>query len=235
MAPPADKKGDKKEEKPAGWNLDATEAIIVGIFFLAILSTVVPAIIHFIREGQIYFFGLSSAEVIEFFRSALPFLKLLGLVLGGLFAYGTYHFNNKGDAIWTEEKMRVNSPTVNKKGETVSIPEVVPAKNPQQEKWERIVKNSQSENSSDWRLAIIEADIMLDDLLEKLHLPGDTMGDKLKAIEKSDFNTIEYAWEAHKARNMIAHQGEEYLLNQRECRRIISLYEAVFREFHLIT
>ena len=60
------------------------------------------------------------------------------------------------------------------------------------------------------------------------------MGEKLKAVEKSDFTTIESAWEAHKARNMIAHEGSDFLINQREIHRIISLYEAVFKEFYLI-
>jgi transposase len=60
------------------------------------------------------------------------------------------------------------------------------------------------------------------------------MGERMKAIEKSDFNTIDDAWEAHKARNNIAHQGGGFALNQREARRIISLYERVFREFQLI-
>jgi hypothetical protein len=81
---------------------------------------------------------------------------------------------------------------------------------------------------------VIEADIILDSLLEKLNLPGQTMGDKLKAVERSDFLTIDQAWEAHKARNNIAHQGGEFLFNQREARRIIALYGEVFKEFHLI-
>ena len=75
---------------------------------------------------------------------------------------------------------------------------------------------------------------MLGELLEKLGLPGETMGERLKAVEKSDFTTIEYAWEAHKFRNVIAHGGNDFLINQREIRRIISLYEAVFKEFFLI-
>ena len=233
--PPADKKTDKKPEKPPGWNFDWVEGVVLLIFLLAIASTLVPGIINFVKNGELTFFGLSSATVIEFFRSILPFLKVFGIALGAVLAYGTYHFNKKGDAVWLEEKIRVNSPTLQAKSEAVSPADIIPTRNLQQEKWERIVKNSESENASEWRLAIIEADILLDDLLSTLHLPGDTMGDKLKAVEKSDFTTIEYAWEAHKARNMVAHQGEEYLLNQRECRRIISLYEAVFREFHLIT
>ena len=66
---------------------------------------------------------------------------------------------------------------------------------------------------------------MLDELLNKLQLPGDTTGEKLKAVEPSDFTTIESAWEAHKARNVIAHEGSNILFNQREALRIVSLYE----------
>lgn len=101
-------------------------------------------------------------------------------------------------------------------------------------KWERILSLVDSLNENDWRLAIIEADIMLAELLEKMHLPGDTIGDKLKLIEKSDFNTLDNAWEAHKSRNAIAHQGSNYELSQREAKRIISLYQSVFEEFQMV-
>ena len=75
---------------------------------------------------------------------------------------------------------------------------------------------------------------MLNELLFFFLLPGNTIGDKLKAIEPSDFLSLNEAWEAHKARNMIAHEGQDFLLNQREARRIISLYEMVFKEFEVI-
>ncbi len=71
MAPPADKKSDKKDAPPPGWNLDTTEALIVGIFFLAILSTIVPAIIGFIRNGELSFFGLEFSSIINFFKCIL--------------------------------------------------------------------------------------------------------------------------------------------------------------------
>ncbi len=101
-------------------------------------------------------------------------------------------------------------------------------------KWQRILAHIDSQNEGDWRLAILEADIMLDDLLDKLELPGETMGDKLKAIEKSDFTTLDNAWEAHKIRNQIAHEGVDFMLNQREARRVIELYRTVFEEFQII-
>ncbi len=101
-------------------------------------------------------------------------------------------------------------------------------------KWERVLAHIESVNENDWRLAIIEADIVLSDLLDALSLQGDTMGDKLKAVEKSDFTTIDNAWEAHKIRNQIAHEGSDFQLSQREARRVVEMYRLVFEEFGVI-
>ena len=101
-------------------------------------------------------------------------------------------------------------------------------------KWLLVTKHIESENQADWKLAILEADIMLGDLLESLHLPGESIGERLKAVEKSDFDTIEEAWEAHKIRNAIAHEGSDFLITQRESNRVIGLYKKVFEEFEII-
>jgi hypothetical protein len=101
-------------------------------------------------------------------------------------------------------------------------------------RWNRIIEQGFSDNEQQWRLAILEADIMLNELLDLLGYKGETMADKMKQVERADFNSIDQAWEAHKVRNSIAHQGAERLLSQREARRIIGLYENVFREFKFI-
>ena len=101
-------------------------------------------------------------------------------------------------------------------------------------RWERSLAHVQSEAPADWRLAILEADIMLAELLEKMGYIGENVGEKLKRIEKSDFNTIDDAWEAHKVRNLIAHHGSDYVLSKREAQRVIGLYANVFREFRYI-
>jgi hypothetical protein len=102
------------------------------------------------------------------------------------------------------------------------------------EKWADVLENLASENPAMWRLAIIEADVMLESVVEKMNLPGDTLGERMSAVDKSDFNTIDMAWEAHKVRNSIAHEGSDFILTQREARRVIDLYRQVFEEFHII-
>lgn len=228
---PFDKKpgGDKKPEKPAGWNLDPAEGAILLLVAITILTTLAPSVWRFVSSGELSFFGIKLPVLFAFFKNNLQIFKVIGFTIAGVAAVGTFILTKKGDRIWREEKARLY-PKEMPMGETAISPEI----NPTMEKWAEIVNKVETPEESNWRLAIIEADIILDSLLERLNLPGATTGDKLKAVEPSDFLTLDQAWEAHKARNNIAHQGDDFLFNQREARRIISLYERVFKEFHLI-
>lgn len=99
------------------------------------------------------------------------------------------------------------------------------------ERWRRLEDMANSESPSEWRHAIIEADVMLDQLLSEQNVPGITLGDKLKSAH---FSTLNEAWEAHKTRNQIAHAGSDFILTQRETRRVLDLYRRVFSEFNYI-
>lgn len=101
-------------------------------------------------------------------------------------------------------------------------------------RWNRIMEETRSGNEQNIRLAILEADIMLGELLDTLGYKGETMADKMRQVERADFNTIDLAWEAHRARNAIAHQGTTVSLGRQEANRIINLYAKIFREFKFI-
>ena len=116
-------------------------------------------------------------------------------------------------------------------GELLLAPEEEGGINP---RWLHIESLSSGSSSSEWRQAIIEADIMLDDMLTKQGYVGESIGEKLRAVEPSDFNTLNDAWEAHKVRNQIAHQGSAFDLSDTLAQRTIARYEAVFREFGML-
>ena len=102
------------------------------------------------------------------------------------------------------------------------------------ETWEGIRSKLLSDNQSDWRLAIIEADIYMDKLLDDKGYHGDTTSDKLKQIATGDLGSLQVAWEAHKVRNRIAHDGAAFTLTQPEARRVLSYFEIVFRDLGAI-
>ncbi len=101
-------------------------------------------------------------------------------------------------------------------------------------KWQRIMAHASSESPSDWRVAIMEADIMLDELLESLGYSGGTIADKLKTAQPGAFRSIEDAWSAHKVRNAVAHRGSDFVLTKRATQETITQYQHVFEEFKVI-
>jgi hypothetical protein len=101
-------------------------------------------------------------------------------------------------------------------------------------RWEHIQSLAEGASASQWREAIIEADIMLDDLLTREGYEGDGVGEKLKAADPEQFTTLQDAWEAHKVRNQIAHEGSAFALSETLAQRTIARYGAVFREFKVI-
>lgn len=100
--------------------------------------------------------------------------------------------------------------------------------------WTSVRNKLLSDNQSDWRLAIIEADIYLDRVLDEKGFYGDTLGDKFKQITPEKLPSIQIAWEAHKVRNRIAHDGSGFVLTMPEARRVLSYYEIVFRDLEVI-
>lgn len=98
-------------------------------------------------------------------------------------------------------------------------------------KW-AIIKDYMSESSEVfWRLGIIEADTMLEDVLIKRGVMGADLGEKLKNTTLTNIND---AWEAHKLRNRIAHEGSSFVLTERDARLAYNAYERVFKELKVI-
>ena len=227
-----EKKGDKKfgDKKPAGGGgFDSTELLVIGILLIIVGGAIVERLYNFVITGNASFYGVSLSGVKTSFQNGLPTIKAVAYTLSLIFAFGTVIFSQLRNKVLATERKKLGLDYKPMEGAPP-----LEAKNPVANKWRQVSIHVESANPSDWRLAIIECDILLSELLDTLRLPGDTMGDKMKAVEKSDFTTIDMAWEAHKIRNQIAHAGSEFLLNQREARRVISLYTEVFKEFHLV-
>ena len=200
--------------------------LFAGLILLGILIT---ALLNYIES-----FGLGTASsiwdriIIYFFQHIWPIWKLVAAVVSALALVGIIHNAWKLRAINIEENKIYNPPPSNSVSDGNKV---VGSKNA---KWEKIIKYANSSNASDWRQAIIEADVMLEELLRTTGYVGESVGDMLKSVNKNEFITIEDAWEAHKVRNAIAHSGGDFQLSERETKRVIALFEKVFKEFQVI-
>ena len=158
-----------------------------------------------------YYLKHLTKEIVQLYKTSLPkgFISSSSVTVG----------SQSSDALYGKE-LGKTKPVLNDGGEN--------------KKWIDIEKHMASMNSSEWRMAILEADILLYEMLEQMGYHGDTIADKLKSIESSDFNTLDLAWRAHKVRNTIAHEGSSYELSHQQAQNTIDLYRKVFEEFYFI-
>jgi hypothetical protein len=102
------------------------------------------------------------------------------------------------------------------------------------DRWSTIQDHLIKEDPTAWRIAIIEADIFLEEVLTNAGYVGNTIGDKLKSANTTSFSTLQDAWEAHKVRNEIAHAGSDFILTKKMAQETLVRFERVFREFGAI-
>lgn len=101
-------------------------------------------------------------------------------------------------------------------------------------RWHYILTLIESPNDSDWRVAIIEADSMLEEVLKEKGLSGVTVSELLEGAKESGYRSIQDAWDAHLIRNQIAHAGSDFPLSQIEGRRVIKMFQNFFEELRII-
>lgn len=200
------------EDSPSGW-----------VEFIALSSKIKTA-----KTLNAPYFLYNAYKPIGYILSLLLFIAVLIL-----------QFKLNREIAIAKNKIRAQDELAEKKKkaiqkdtrEDLGVPSEEQYKNP---RWEHIKELMKSKNQNDWRQAIIEADIILDEMLRRMSYKGLTIGDMLKQVEPSDFATLDKAWEAHKFRNEIAHTGSEFKLSKDEAERVISLFDAVFSEFYYV-
>lgn len=101
-------------------------------------------------------------------------------------------------------------------------------------RWHYILTLIESPNDSDWRVAVIEADSMMEEVLKEKGLSGDTVSELLEGAKENGYRSIQDAWDAHLVRNQIAHVGSDFPLSQVEGRRVIKMFQNFFEELRII-
>lgn len=98
-------------------------------------------------------------------------------------------------------------------------------------KWREIEQLS-SGGETHLKVAIMDADKLLDYVLKAMHLPGEDTGQRLKFIVQTR-PELRYIYEARRLRNRMVHEAH-FQLNEREARRAVFLYKKVLENLGVL-
>lgn len=99
--------------------------------------------------------------------------------------------------------------------------------------WLGIKARLETGTESEYKLALIEADSMLNDILKRMGYGGETLGERLEKLTIISLPSLEEAKEAHKIRNNIVHDPD-YRLTLNEAQKVISVYERALTDLQAL-
>lgn len=96
------------------------------------------------------------------------------------------------------------------------------------EKWNEIIDLLNYKKEMNYKLAVIEADKLLDYALKKMAFPGETMAKRLEAASYK-FPELKKVWWAHKVRNLIVHD-HKYYIKYNVANKVLKLFKNALKE-----
>ncbi len=96
-----------------------------------------------------------------------------------------------------------------------------------QKRWKEI-ESTAGQGMMGSKLAIMEADSLLDKVFKSMAMPGNTMGERLK-VACARYPDLRSVWWAHKVRNQIAHDAA-FRLGNRQASKALKEFERALKK-----
>lgn len=199
-------------------------AIVVAALVLMYVSThITPISFETVVSGEapsniLSFVGFS--EKLSIVQTIILSLQNTFAIIGIIFLAGSF---------WATLKIREIHHAEHEKYHAVHVEETTTKAALTQ--WQVILDHVNSQNPAEWKLAILEADNILDEVLEDQGYVGETVAEKLKTMSPTRIASYNDVWDAHKLRNQIAHGGAiDMELTQKMARDTIAKFGNAFKE-----
>lgn len=99
--------------------------------------------------------------------------------------------------------------------------------------WAKIEQHFFKGDENDLKIAIIEADKLLEEALQEAGIRGTHLGDRLKNLKTNQLPNIDQVWQAHRLRNDIVHQST-FKLKRDLAERALNIYETTLKQLNLL-
>ncbi len=162
----------------------------------------------------------------EFWNGLVPFLKAFGFVVTVFSFGGILIVIVRSRAIPVRQApstTRAISSTLRAQGD-------VRKQHIARGEWEDLIARLERQTEPrDYKAAIIEADALVDHVLRAYEYQGETMADRMRALEPGHMPSINMLWAAHKVRNDIAHDPR-YIVSPREGAETLRRYKEALKD-----
>jgi len=200
-------------------------AIIAGIALLMFISShITPVTLETVGSGEV------AVDLLSFLKGKIDVTQVQNILLSLQSVLVVIMVVFLAGVFWTTIKIREIHHKEHERYEPVHVEEIeAKAKLVQ---WQVVLDHVNSESPAEWKLAILEADSMLDEILDFEGYQGESVGEKLKSMDPLDLPSYSEAWEAHKVRNQIAHEGAATIdFSKKIARDTITKFGKVFKDF----
>lgn len=174
-----------------------------------------------------YYFDYNS--LIDFFYSdafvqtVFWFKVFSGFISASLFI-GIVILGFKTKKFWSK---------IGKMTESMEAVSQIKEKEKMSQKWKDITNKAVSHIESDRKIAVIEADKLIDELIKRIGFKGKDMGDRLKQINPNQISNINDIWQAHKIRNNLVHDAY-FKLAENDTNYVMRVYENTLKELDIL-
>ncbi len=159
---------------------------------------------------------------VAFYFSNLDMLKAASILISALFIAGIVYFVIKTG--WLALR-------IDRVGDAV-LKSDMPKKR-STKAWQGIKRHFFAGDEANLKLALLEADKILDEALRLAGFQGETLGDKLKKLSSEELPHIQEVWEAHKLRNRLVHETN-FKLSRDIAERALTIYEEALKDLGLL-
>lgn len=99
--------------------------------------------------------------------------------------------------------------------------------------WEKIKDRIEKNDEANLKLAIIEADGMLEDVLKRMGLEGKDMGERLEQLGSQQLKSYDGVLEAHRLRDLVVHQ-KDIIVTKEQAEIAVASYGEALKELEVL-
>ncbi|MDP3729351.1 MAG: hypothetical protein Q8R26_01160 [bacterium] len=209
-----------KTKAPESESHGALDFVALGVIFLGILPILASFLVFIFSPVELL---LRIREFFApWFEKNLWWIYIVSILISGLLVWGI---------IWIIVK--TNYLTIKKEQFLDTLGRGHVSRSRSLRGWKQIQKRLASEEQNDWKLAILEADHILNEILKMSGYLGVRLEDKLDLITEAQLSNVLQIKNAHIIRDNIS-KDPSYQITQEFAKDVIEVYRKAFAELNLI-